>query len=269
MKIITIVILLLGAFRCSASIEIINESLSNPNSNVLFRGLYNIISIDGLSDTTGIEVLISHGSIKKEFEKYIINIQNNEPDTLSLYQHKKLLIKKIFICKNLPELKVSLGGLMDSVLSVDEIISHPQLKIELPEIASTNYSIRSFDLYFICDKKNIKKYLKANKIDGLRYSKKKFSKGKVELTLGYKSMNDTTMIEDPMTGAIKVIVTIRKVNSRNVKVSAGTNGNNLTFYHLETIKNLIANDQLVFESVKVGCPDCSIRSLEPITITIK
>ena len=98
MKIITIVILLLGAFRCSASIEIINESLSNPNSNVLFRGLYNIISIDGLSDTTGIEVLISHGSIKKEFEKYIINIQNNpEYNKLLEYRISQNILKKIYI----------------------------------------------------------------------------------------------------------------------------------------------------------------------------
>ena len=179
------------------------------------------------------------------------------------------MIKKIFTCKNLPELKVSLGGLMDSVLSVNEILSHPELRIELPEIARTNYSIRSFDLHFICDKKNIKKYPKANKIDGLRYSKKKFSKGKIELTLSYKSRIDTVMIEDPMTGEMKEIVTIHKVGSRNAKLSSGTNGNNLTFYHLETIKNLITNDQLVFESVKIGCPDCSTRTLEPIIITNK
>ena len=234
-----------------AQINIKNHSSIKPDTNLLFVGINNKIETTGIViDTTSIDIetnlrlTSSNGKVSNQkWQKNIfwVSVHGQKTDTLRLYINNILTFTKIFDVRYIGNPIAKLGNITDTTVTVKEIISNPDITVRIPNCYYNHKMIvTSFDLFMVKSGDTIDLYQKHKLID-------------------------TYYDIDPENGETKKRFAI--VFKKNTDKS--TYGNKLTKKQQKRVKKLNTNDKLIIERIKVTCPNCVTRLLNPIILTIK
>ena len=108
--------------------------LTNPDSSLLFVGIDNPFTIEGLKDIRGLSVSSSLNSkyffIEKEL---IIQPKSTGNDTLKVFKNKTLLLKKVYKVEFIGDPTPQLAYTFDTLLTVSRIVALPYLTVRVPK----------------------------------------------------------------------------------------------------------------------------------------
>lgn len=118
-----------------------------PEEKILYVYVDNHIKIEGIN-IASTRLSISNGDVyhlgKNE---YLIHVSAIRPDTLSIYQGKKLVAAEIFQIRGVPYPVARLGNLKDTIAKVNQILVNPSLTVYLPDCHYKHqFYITSFSL---------------------------------------------------------------------------------------------------------------------------
>lgn len=131
----------------TAQTSIKNISLTRPDTNLLYIGMRNVLSISGV-DLKRCEVTATNSKIDTTGGIISIIPQYEEKyDTLTVISKNKVLIKKNYIILKLPNIDFKISNSRDSVIIKEVLISFPYMSAFLPYcLFKHSYRITSFDL---------------------------------------------------------------------------------------------------------------------------
>jgi hypothetical protein len=113
---------------------------TNPYERIIYTGVQNYFSIEGLSvSPSSLKFITSLGSVGKDDKgNYYIYSSIAGPDTLQVYSGKKLLFSDVYESKIISEPIAILSNKKDSLILVAEILINPFLTVHLP---NSNYKL--------------------------------------------------------------------------------------------------------------------------------
>jgi hypothetical protein len=121
------IILLLIYSDAYPQVTIRNMSLIQPDSNVLLQHWSNEIKVHGTNQKAFIVSKNGAGISSYDDNSFIIKPKTLTPDTLLVYDGKKLLLQKIFTIDTFPELSIQLGNIEGDTAAVHEVIANKVL----------------------------------------------------------------------------------------------------------------------------------------------
>jgi hypothetical protein len=138
-----------------------NESLIDPNLNIVYIGVQNDIVITGVRNFKHLTLTSSSGSENKSYPRkgrFRMSYQKAGIDTLRLYKKSKLILEKIYTVDRFGDLKIELGTIKDTTATVAEILANPVLNVVIPN-CYYNFGIRviAFEMSFITDNNGVAK----------------------------------------------------------------------------------------------------------------
>jgi hypothetical protein len=139
-KLIFIIILLSCFWKDAVSqIDLVNISLKDSSLSHVYSNTYNRIKVIGISDFSDMKLKSSSGTIWETNDSSIYSLSSfsydikNNFDTLSLYNNNELLYSKVFEKKYIRKMKVQIGNLSDTIVSMEYILDYPVLEVGYPE----------------------------------------------------------------------------------------------------------------------------------------
>lgn len=194
-----------------AQTNIQNVSLTNPDSNILYIGVDNIIKVVGLDTDTTIKLVSTTGKISKWSGKFILRHTFAKSDTLWVYSsNNKILSSKVYDIKVIGNPVARLGHITDTITTVQEILTDTKINVVIPDCYyDHHFRVISF------------------------------------------SVSVTNNIGDQI---------LKQENILN---------NQLPDKFSKKINKLKSGDRIILSEITATCPDCALRRLNDITLTIK
>ena len=153
-RLISIFVFLLLFVGLKSQIVISNLSLTDTTQNIFYIGVDNIIKISGKQfNPLRQSILIQGGGAAMNGVSRTYNIRvQNETDScqICIYENKKLIFKKNFICRRVGDVIVKYGGVKDSITSISQLLANPFIYIDIPgSYYKHGIYITSFTVTFI------------------------------------------------------------------------------------------------------------------------
>ena len=154
MKTCMILLSLLFSFSLRSQIVITNLSLTDTTQNIFYIGVDNVVKISGKEyKPLNQSVVITGGGATMTglMGDHIIKVQKETDEcSMWIYENRKRIFEKKFICRTIGDVIVRYGGLNDSIATVNQILANPFLFIDIPgSYYKHNYHITSFTAIFI------------------------------------------------------------------------------------------------------------------------
>lgn len=133
LKLIAIILFL--PLTIFSQVDLKNISLTNPDLAILYIGIHNEIELTGLEYDSTYIVKYTKGFARINDwgnGKFHVIPRIKTKDTLYLYRNDNLIFTKIFELKRLPDPIAQLGDITDTIATIKEILSNPNLNIILP-----------------------------------------------------------------------------------------------------------------------------------------
>ncbi|MCC6761927.1 MAG: hypothetical protein IT252_11970 [Chitinophagaceae bacterium] len=148
---------------------------THPDSSILFVGVNNEFSIDGLNDTKGVLVTSTLKSKCDILEqKLIVRPNTTGIDTLKVYKNKKLLTIKVYNTEFLSDPAPLLANTFDKTLTVGRLVAIPYVSVRIPKTINIGpFHISMFELTLIQNKKGQQKTVYST--DGNKLSEQMIS----------------------------------------------------------------------------------------------
>ncbi len=127
------IILLLVNLTTFGQTSIQNISLTNPDLNIFYVGVDNIVEVKGLGRDTTIKIVSATGQVSKWSDKFIVRHSFATNDTLSIYVSDKLVAKKFYEIKKIGDPIVRLGNITDTTATIQEILSDKKINAVIPD----------------------------------------------------------------------------------------------------------------------------------------
>ncbi len=160
------------------SIQILSNKV--PDSNVLYRGVENIIKISGTDQNSEIVSRQSRIKSRDRFNEFRLIPMKSGSDTLEIFRNKKRIFSQIFRVDSLPPMRASLGNLRDIVVSKALILANGIVKLYLPGL------LLKFDVY-ISSFSTIFQLKSGESSPTLISSRNRFSEEQIKTIQGLKS----------------------------------------------------------------------------------
>ena len=124
-------LLLFTSIAGFCQVEFQLNSCITPNCNVLFSLVENNISIKGLDPGSNTVLVSSTGKTEKVSNtEFIVITKSSSSDTLTLFVNGKKVLHQFFDVELVQDPNARIGVSPDTVLSKDEIIANPYLKVQ-------------------------------------------------------------------------------------------------------------------------------------------
>lgn len=153
MKQILLYISIIFSISSYGQIEIINQSLTDSSLNLLYIGVENYIEIKSQKKLKEVQLTIAGatGNLTKiGDEKFVVRVNSADSCTLNILQSGKLLKKKLYQIKTIPDPIATLNGIKDTTISKSKFLVNPILSIVFPNCYyRSNLQIISFQATFI------------------------------------------------------------------------------------------------------------------------
>ena len=146
----TILFLLVGNYSYG-QFNIINNSLVNTSSNVLFVKFRNEISISGnQSNSYNLTSKRKATITKLSATDFIVIPRSTGIDTIRMFEKNKLIYEKVFKVDTLPGFILALGSIKEGLVSKEEIILNKRLQVYFPTCkCPTEFVVDFFKLRFV------------------------------------------------------------------------------------------------------------------------
>ena len=146
MKNILLFILLLNANLSYGQITIQNLNLTKPDTNILYIGLENNLTISNIKETH-FRIESTSSDIDTNFGRISIYPRFRNYDTLRIFDKKKLILQQVFKLVKLPDPEILVSGRKDSIILKEILLGTPRLNTYLPNcLYIYPYTITSFEL---------------------------------------------------------------------------------------------------------------------------
>jgi len=117
----------------NAQTSIQNISLTNPDLNILYVGVDNIVEVKGLDTDTTIKIVSATGQVTKWLNKFVVRQSLATSDTLSVYLSDKLIETRIYDIKKIGNPVAQLGNITDTTATIQEILSETKINAVIPD----------------------------------------------------------------------------------------------------------------------------------------
>lgn len=207
--------------------EILNISLLDSSYPVAYRGHDNRILVKGFENDSTIILISTIDTLDKFGEYFYYPAIKLKTDTLQALKNGKVIAEKVYNIEHLQDLKIYLGKIRDSLVTIKEILNNTQLIVTYePQIAIPSTRVLNFDGEIIKKKgKKIPLVKENQKTENWTNKKWEREFAKIERKGGtiYNGMNQ------------------------------------LNSYQLKLIKKMKSGDLLFIQSCVLACPSCINR----------
>lgn len=132
MKPLITILLLSCVFQMTAQVKIRNLSLSKPDTNLLYYGIENKISIEGISKDS-YSISLSNAHIDTSSGLYILRPKSADSIVkFEIHILKGKTISKSFKIKKIPDLSYMVAGTTSIVISKETLLQFPKVELVLP-----------------------------------------------------------------------------------------------------------------------------------------
>ncbi|MEN9401213.1 MAG: hypothetical protein RL632_2316 [Bacteroidota bacterium] len=215
-----------------SQIELLNNSLINPEAKIAYRGFDNRIVISGINVDSNTIIISSTDTLLRFNQEFIYFPKiKKEKDILTVVSNGIQLHQSIYSLERLQDPKIHFGIVRDTIVSRKYLLCNPGLILTYePQIAKFNAYVASFEASII--KNN------GNEIDLYDITKDKLPYWSDEKIDRYVLKNDRMFY----------------------------GGEKFTKKQLKKLKRMKIGDIIWFKTVILNCPDCVGRK---ITLNLK
>ena len=251
--------LLVEAVGAQVHQDIYNTSLLDTTLGIVYLGVENDIVIFGVEPSDALELVhTSRGSISASehapghFRLVPEGISTGMDrslalgevanDTLRVLVRDQVVLERVFTMHRIPNPEMRFGNLEDTIVSVEEILVDPRLRVVMPncEWEYRENDVLGYSLTFQVHERRTCRRLQAQVGSDDRLSCKRTDDGLFEVSL--KHASDSVLTEDPAKPGEFILVVDRRWNE-------GIYGAELPRLYQRLLPLLSSNDRLVFDSV--------------------
>jgi GldM C-terminal domain len=150
--------------------KLINKELMNKDTSLLFYGIENMLELTNTKYTKGLSINADNSTVSppKNSSVFMVTPHRLGLDTVSVYYHKNLLVRKVFNVVPFPKPIARLGTSNDSLATIAFLLAQNGLTI-FTNIATTRaFVVYGFTMKFTSNK--LTKDKKELKILGNRFT---------------------------------------------------------------------------------------------------
>jgi hypothetical protein len=128
-------LLLLAPVVSVAQVGLLNKSLTEPELDILYRGIENRIEVTGVDDMETLELRTLGGQTHRYSEAtsaFLVKARSTSMDTLELFHAGVLMLSKTYETRIIEDPVARIGDITDTVATVEEILRDPTLHVFIP-----------------------------------------------------------------------------------------------------------------------------------------
>ena len=153
MRVIIVLAAFLICIRANAQINIFNLSLSDSTKRIAYAGVENFLGIKGGKTNDNIKMFTSLGDLTKiDASNFILKVPMADSFFITVQRNGTQVLRETFKSDVLNEPTLRLGGIKDSVASIQEILINPFLHLFIPgSLYKKQFVVTGFNAIFISD----------------------------------------------------------------------------------------------------------------------